>query len=118
MASNIVHQAAIRQPTRCRPGQLALTAGTVNKRQLVRIEHAHAAGEIVDGLAYRNDPGAGPAWVVTSMGAPLQLLNADGTAGGFATVTVFFDAALVPLGGEPVGCWPRRHLLTGETCDA
>jgi hypothetical protein len=102
------------QPSRCRPGQLAITAGTINKRQIVKIERAHAAGEIVDGLAYHNEANAGLAWIVTSMGEALQLLNADGTLGGHAHVTVFLDSALVPLGGDCVGCWPRRHLITGE----
>jgi hypothetical protein len=116
-ASSIFHhKVSASQPLRCRAGQLALTAGTVNKRQLVKIERAHVTGEIVDGLAYRNDVGAGPAWIVTSLGDPLQLLNPDGTLGGHAHVTVFLDSALVPLGGDPVGCWPRRHLSTGEAC--
>lgn len=116
--TRIFAQPTANAPTRCHPGQLALTAGTINKRQLVKIERLHTAGELVDGFAYRNAPEAGPAWVVTALGEPLQLLNADGTTGGFASVTVFLDAALIPLGGDHVGCWPRRHLITGESCHA
>jgi hypothetical protein len=114
MATNILPQRATTgQPTRCRAGQLAITAGTLNKRQLVKVERRFTAGEIIDGLAYRVD---GPAWIVRAVGAPLRLLNEDGTAGGFAAVTVFLDDALRPIDGELVGCAPRRHLTTGEAC--
>lgn len=117
MASKIVSQpAATGQPTRCKAGQLALTASVNNHRRLVSIERPYTPGERVGGFVYANPPKAGPAWVVKAIGVPLIAEDADGGGADHVWAGVFLDAALLPVDGELVGCWPRRHLITGEAC--
>lgn len=82
--------------TRCKPGDIAVIIGT---GKIVSVIRRYVNGEIVSGTDWVDSSGElGPAWVVESLGSPIQNHGSKtGLPWGDLMVVVRTDTSLLPL---------------------
>ena len=99
--------------TRCKPGDIAIFISGLNTGKLCLIERLCAEVENIDGHVFHKTPNVHIAWVVSSLGGPLQSLYLAGGIDPQTRMVAAFDENVLrplrkPRGADQTMLWNAK----------